>query len=337
MTGPISNNYDAVIDGAGRAQQDLSTPITDAPPAPGVDPRLTAAVDDAAAQNRRGRDKVRDGAEKSDEYTKGLSELQDEGGRNVRDLGAQMPTMPTVPQSAAAPPAYAPAPMAAPAPMPSPEMSAPAPSGLSGISPALLAALVAATHQQAQVAASAAPAAATQAATTATGERGSTLSSAVTPQRAQPLDRSQVSLEHYPGGRLSTQQTAAVIDKALTINGVPNDPNLRSRWHELYQHMAAGESARDPNAVNNSDSNATGSIMSDGGHANSSRGMWQCIPTTFAMYHMGGTSNSIYDPVASAAASINYVMDRYHVSPTGENLAAFAAARGVGRGSYTGY
>lgn len=334
MTEPITNNYDSMTEGAARAQSELSTPVTGSRPAPGVDPRLTAAVDDAAAQNQRGRDKVRDGADKTDTYTKGMKALQEEGGRNVRGAGGpQMPAMPTVPASAAAPaaqPAYAPAPMAAPAPMPAPSIPAPPPVGVTTISPALLAALVAATQERAQ---------ADAAAGIAPGLAGDAASprSATSPQPSQPLDRSQVSFEKYPGGQLSPQQTAAVIDQALTINGVPNDPHLRAQWQQLYQHMAEGESARNPNAVNVWDSNATRPRQADGAPANSSRGIWQCIPTTFAAYHMAGTSTSIYDPVASAAASINYVMDRYHVAPTGEGLAAFASARGVGNGTYTGY
>lgn len=333
MTEPITNNYDEMVGGATRAQSDLSTPTPGSRPAAGVDPRLTAAVDDAVAQNRRGRDKVRDGAEKTGSYSKGMSALQEEGGRSVRAAGGpQMPAMPTVPASAApAPqPAYAPAPMAAPAPMPAPSIPAPPPPGVTSISPALLAALVAATQERVQ---------ANAAAGVIPGLTGDAASprSASSPQAPQPLHPSQVSFERYPGGQLSPQQTAAVIDQALTINGVPNDPNLRAQWQQLYQHMAEGESARNPNAVNTSDSNATGARQADGAPANSSRGIWQCIPTTFAAYHMAGTSTSIYDPVASAAASINYVMNRYHVAPTGEGLAAFAAARGVGRGTYTGY
>jgi hypothetical protein len=210
-------------------------------------------------------------------------------------------------------------------------MSAPAPSALSSINPLALLALFAATQEQAEAASTAglAPTLAGAAADS---------SSATTPQPGQPLSVSQVSLQKSPYGALSPSQVASVIDQALTINGVPNNPELRAEWQQIYQHMAKGESAGDPNAVNNSDSNATGAwIASDGAYENSSRGLWQCIPSTFAQYHMAGTSNSIYDPVASAAASMNYVMNRYNVAPTGEGLATFAAARGLGRGTYTGY
>ena len=162
-------------------------------------------------------------------------------------------------------------------------------------------------------------------------------SSATSPQNPQPLALSQVSLAKYGSGPLSQEETAAVIDQALTINGVPNDPALRAQWHDLYQHMAVGESSRDPDALNNWDTNATGAMREDGAYANSSRGMWQTIPSTFAAYHMAGTSTSIYDPVASAAASMNYVMNTYNVAPTGQGLQAFMVRQGVGTGGYQGY
>ena len=292
------------------------------PPSLGaVDPRLTSAVNDTEAQNREGRDKVEKGGDKTDKYTKGISALQDEGARNLKSTGSAMPAMPTVPQ--AAPPAPPPPAPAAPF---TPPPNLVAPSGLSTIDPALLAALVAATQER--IAEGAVP--------SLDGDPASA-SSATTPQNPQPLPLDQVSLAKHPGGPMSEAQTAAVIDQALTINGVPNDPELRAKWHELYQHMAIGESSRDPNAYNNEDSNATGPILADGAHANSSRGTWQTIPTTFAAYHMAGTSNSIYDPVASAAASMNYVMHNYHVTPTGQGLEAFMARQGVGTASYQGY
>lgn len=322
MTGEISSDYGAVLDGTGRALGDLPPGDGGKPAVPSVDPRLTIAVDNTGAQTRRGRDKVHDAGERTSRYTKGLAGLQDEGARGVNGLGglgggSQMPAMPTVPQSGQP----APAPVAA-APAPAPAESSEPPSGVATIDPQLLAALVAASRERAS----------SDAAHGVFPHTGAT-----TPQRPQPLDVSQVSLEKYPGGPLSVQETAAVIDQALTINGVPENPELRAQWQELYQHMAEGESARNANAANNSDANATGMMMEDGAYANSSRGMWQCIPSTFAAYHMAGTSNSIYDPVASAAASMNYVMNTYHVSPDGEGLEAFAERHGVGTASYTGY
>lgn len=325
MTGAIGNEYDTVIGGSQKAAQGLPNP-TGGKPGAGVDPRLTNAVDDTAKQTKDARNKVSDRTDKTADYAKGLKDIQERGGRDVQGSGSgdsgkntrsAMPAMPQVPQQAAPSPQPQ---SSAPAPQPS-APSVPAPSGLTNIDPKVLEELVKAVKErQAELGPDAFPS-----------------SGPGAPQRPQPLDVSQVSLEKYPGGPLSKEETASVIDQALTINGIPEDPALRAQWQELYQHMAEHESSRDPNAGNNSDSNATGSMMEDGYYANSSRGIWQCIPSTFAAYHMGGTSNSIFDPISSAAASMNYVMQTYHVSPDGSGLGAFMARQGVGSGSYQGY
>lgn len=344
MTSPISSDYNAVTSGADRAAGGLPT-SNGRPPAPGVDPRLATAVDDTEQQNRKGRNDVSERGEKTKKFTSGMRDIQDRGADNVRNGGkgdtsrgggsssgrSAMPSMPQVPQQSPPQQMAQPAQAAAPSPAPSPMPSTPAPAGVSRIDPRVLEALVnAVREQQARGGTDSG----------LTRDPNSTLSgrdSATSPQSPQPLDVSEVSLEKYPGGPLTPEQTADVIDQALTINGIPNDPALREQWQELYQHMAENESSRNPNAGNNWDSNATGAMMEDGYYANSSRGIWQCIPSTFAAYHMAGTSNSIYDPVASAAASMNYVMQTYKVSPTGEGLAAFMQRQGVGGGSYQGY
>lgn len=328
----IGHDWDAMGDGTLRAAEMLPAGPNGKPAGPRVDPRLAAAVEDTAAQGKARQDKVGDRIDRTSKYTAGLRDIDGKGDRAVKGVTAgasTMPPMPTIPSSAPPAPTMAAAVPAVPA-MPSPGGGATAPSGIGGIAPQLLAALVALTQ------AGAAEEAADGMFPELRGDPWSS-DSAHAPQNPQPLGLSQVSLAKYPGGPLSAGETAAVIDQALTINGVPNDPSLRAQWQELYQHMAAGESSRNPNAANNTDSNATGPIVEDGSHSNSSRGMWQCIPSTFAAYHMAGTSNSIYDPVASAAASINYVMHTYHVSPDGENLADFAAHRGVGTAGYRGY
>lgn len=85
-------------------------------------------------------------------------------------------------------------------------------------------------------------------------------------------------------------------------------------------------------------SNAHGATAADGNPFNCSRGIWQTIPTTFAAYHVSGTSAAIYDPVASGAAAINYISGKYNVDKNGgASLDAFYARRGGGGGSYTGY
>jgi hypothetical protein len=117
------------------------------------------------------------------------------------------------------------------------------------------------------------------------------------------------------------QAMSDAINAALDARGV-TDPVARKRWHDGYMTLTGRESGHNASVVNVSDSNAHGAQMSDGAPAGSSRGPAQCIPTTFAGYHQPGTSTSIYEPVANIAASMNYVMDRYGVSPDGSNLAS---------------
>lgn len=87
------------------------------------------------------------------------------------------------------------------------------------------------------------------------------------------------------------------------VTGVSNGANLLT--------LILRESTYNPNAVNRNDSNATGSVQSDGARLNCSRGYAQVIPGTFAENHQAGTSPQIYDPVANIAAAINYIWGRY--------------------------
>lgn len=83
-------------------------------------------------------------------------------------------------------------------------------------------------------------------------------------------------------------------------------------------------------------SNARGARAMDGHPGQCSRGIWQTIPTTFAANHVSGTSSNIYDPVASGAAAVRYIMGKYDVSPEGgASLNKFYANRMAG--GYTGY
>ena len=116
------------------------------------------------------------------------------------------------------------------------------------------------------------------------------------------------------------------INQALDKKGI-TDPAARKRWTDGYLTLMQRESsynanAVNANAVNTSDSNANGAAVGDGNPANCSRGLAQCIPSTFAAYHEPGTSSNIYDPVANIAASMNYAQSRYGVSADGSNLAS---------------
>lgn len=336
----------AVAGGSTRAKIDGARGTKVAPGA-GVDPRIVAATHDTEKRVDENGRRVKDGTEKSDRDTRKIKELDERGAGKVRGVdkgsdsgssskgsggtgsGGSRPQVPM--QQAATQPQQQ---VQAPAAMQMPQMQMPqasAPSsggGVTMIDPQKLAALVKAVQ-------------AAQESDRASGKPGpsSTTSDGrpVTPQGKQPLDVSQVSFDRTHEGALTRDQVRDVIDQALTINGVPNNPELRAQWTEVYEYIAQKESGNNPNAGNNSDSNATGPMMADGYHEGSSRGLVQCIPATFAQYHMGGTSNSIVDPVASVAASINYVMDTYGVSPDGAGLAEFYAARGGGGDNYKGY
>ncbi|SHN32555.1 CHAP domain-containing protein [Streptomyces yunnanensis] len=116
------------------------------------------------------------------------------------------------------------------------------------------------------------------------------------------------------------------IKEALRIMGLPED-----HWLGGMLTIAERETAHNSPRwqVNTTDSNARntpelfgGRNAPDGHPGMCSRGMIQAIPQTFAQYHQAGTSTKIYDPVASAAAGINYIIDRYHVQRDGSNLTA---------------
>lgn len=101
---------------------------------------------------------------------------------------------------------------------------------------------------------------------------------------------------------------------------------------DMVSIIIAHESAGDPNAVNNYDSNATGADAPDGYPQNCSRGLAQTIPSTFAANHATGTSDNIYDPVANVAAAFIYIVRTY------TDIANVPGVVAVNEGrSYVGY
>lgn len=122
-----------------------------------------------------------------------------------------------------------------------------------------------------------------------------------------------VAYDKYGGGG----DVASWISQACNIVGLPP-----GNWVPGYQVLCGRESGGNPNAVNDTDVNATGQIQSDGHKQNCSRGIAQVIPGTFAINHVAGTSIDIYDPVANIVASMRYVMGRYGVSQDGSDLAS---------------
>jgi LysM repeat protein len=89
------------------------------------------------------------------------------------------------------------------------------------------------------------------------------------------------------------------IREALDImraNGIPGT-------YEGIHRNIMRESSGNPNAVNNWDINAQ--------RGTPSIGLLQVIKPTFDAYHVPGTANSQYDPVANIVAACNYAADRY--------------------------
>lgn len=139
------------------------------------------------------------------------------------------------------------------------------------------------------------------------------------------LDISEVTYEKDPeNATLTDEELDGVINDALDANGVTDDPEVRGKWIEIMKYIQENESNSVVNAANGWDSNAWGPEQSDSYPLHSSRGMWQCIPDTFAARHVEGTSTSIYDPTASCAASVNYLISSYNFDPeTGAGIDEF--------------
>lgn len=115
------------------------------------------------------------------------------------------------------------------------------------------------------------------------------------------------------GGGGGVGQWSGVVSQALSLLGMSQA--LMGRI--LYQMRT--ESGGNPNAINNWDINAQ--------RGDPSRGLMQVIGSTFAAYHVPGTSNNIYDPLANVAAAINYARHVY-----GPSLGALGSGHGYADG-----
>ncbi|WP_063784277.1 transglycosylase SLT domain-containing protein [Streptomyces sp. SBT349] len=89
------------------------------------------------------------------------------------------------------------------------------------------------------------------------------------------------------------------INEALDVmdeHGIPGS------YEGIHRNLMR-ESSGDPAAINMWDSNAIKNIPS--------KGLLQVIDPTFEQYHVPGTSENPFDPVANIAAACNYAADRY--------------------------
>ncbi|WUN28582.1 transglycosylase SLT domain-containing protein [Streptomyces sp. NBC_00316] len=96
------------------------------------------------------------------------------------------------------------------------------------------------------------------------------------------------------GGNVDTwiKQSLEILHK----QGIP------ATYEGIHKNLMR-ESSGNPQAINNWDSNAMKGIPS--------KGLMQVIDPTFKAYHVPGTSQNIYDPVANITASANYAAHRY--------------------------
>ena len=115
------------------------------------------------------------------------------------------------------------------------------------------------------------------------------------------------------GGGGGVGQWMGVVLQALALNGLP-----ASLAGQVLRQIAT-ESGGNPNAINLTDINAQ--------RGDPSRGLLQTIGSTFAAYHVAGTSNNIYDPLANVAAAINYAKHVY-----GPTLMSGGGGLGSGHG-----
>lgn len=106
----------------------------------------------------------------------------------------------------------------------------------------------------------------------------------------------EASTVHY-NASAGVKQWLPDVLKALALNHLPS-----SLANQVLKQIAT-ESGGNPNAINNWDSNAAA--------GDPSRGLLQTIGSTFRAYHVPGTSNNIYDPLANIAAAIAYAKARY--------------------------
>jgi SLT domain-containing protein len=118
----------------------------------------------------------------------------------------------------------------------------------------------------------------------------------------------------FGGGATGVNQWAGTVMQALAMLHLP----MSLLGQVLYQMQT--ESGGNVNAINLTDINAQ---MGD-----PSRGLMQVIGSTFAAFHVPGTSSNIYDPLANIAAALNYAMHVY-----GPSL----MSGGMGLGSGHGY
>lgn len=115
------------------------------------------------------------------------------------------------------------------------------------------------------------------------------------------LDAALSSLHGSIGGVVPEGERRRIIEEALRVTNTP-PPSTLDAWLAGMNTLITRESGWNPNARNNTDSNAAA--------GNASVGLAQVIPTTFEANKAPGYNN-IYGEVDNVAAAINYIKRRY--------------------------
>jgi hypothetical protein len=138
-------------------------------------------------------------------------------------------------------------------------------------------------------------------------------------QKLYDIATARQNTERQVAGTIPEGEKRDKITEALQLAGVPvTDANLRA-----VNLIVQKESAWNPNAVNNWDSNAA--------KGTPSKGLMQTIGPTFNSYAIPGHKN-ILDPVDNMVAGIRYAVDRYG------SLQNVPGVKAVTRGAaYVGY
>ncbi|MFD4457702.1 transglycosylase SLT domain-containing protein [Nocardia sp. NPDC058480] len=106
-----------------------------------------------------------------------------------------------------------------------------------------------------------------------------------------------------------------------TFSGVLNSLALPSSWLSLGLAQMQTESGGNPQAINNSDSNAA--------KGTPSKGLMQVIDPTFATYQSSLYTSDIWDPEANIAAALLYTQARY-----GSPVGVWGQGRGYAAGGW---
>lgn len=103
------------------------------------------------------------------------------------------------------------------------------------------------------------------------------------------------------GGPAPQGQVADWINQAIEILKAQGYPVARMNPNDIW-NIIQHESGGNPDAVNNRDSNAAGGTPS--------KGLMQCVDSTFNAYRLPG-HDDIHNPVDNIIAGVRYSIDRY--------------------------